>query len=63
MELHKHIQKCKKTIFYETYVCDKNMENIYEESFIESTFLENYQNVPNSILYQKKLVNLYLLYL
>ena len=30
----------KKRFFYETYVCDKNMENIYDESFIESNVLE-----------------------
>ena len=37
----KYPKNIKTSFFYETYVCDKNMKNKYEERFIENSTLQN----------------------
>jgi hypothetical protein len=38
----------KKRFFFETYVCDKNMENNYEELFIENNSLQSLEQDTSS---------------
>ena len=52
----------KNKFFYETNVCDKNMNNIYEEKFIESKSLNNIKQDYSSFLdYITKSTNKYVI--